>query len=94
MFKTLKRVFSYARPYLAYFVMTLLFAALGVSLSLAVPVFIGNAVDCCVGKGQVDFEKLGKEDPFFARLDGLCKANHGLWSAEAEKYLLETKAKD
>ena len=41
-----------------------------------------------------DFEKLGKEDPFFARLDGLCKANHGLWSAEAEKYLLETKAKD
>ncbi len=60
MFKTLKRVFSYARPYLAYFVMTLLFAALGVSLSLAVPVFIGNAVDCCVGKGQVDFEKLGK----------------------------------
>ncbi len=60
MFKMLKRVFSYARPYLAYFVMTLLFAALGVSLSLAVPVFIGNAVDCCVGKGQVDFEKLGK----------------------------------
>ncbi|OPZ21817.1 MAG: putative ABC transporter ATP-binding protein [Firmicutes bacterium ADurb.BinA205] len=60
MFKTLKRVFSYARPYLAYFVMTLLFAAMGVSLSLAVPVFIGNAVDCCVGKGQVDFEKLGK----------------------------------
>ena len=60
MFKTLKRVFSYARPYLAYFVMTLLFAALGVSLSPAVPVFIGNAVDCCVGKGQVDFEKLGK----------------------------------
>ncbi len=41
-----------------------------------------------------DFEKLGKEDPFFARLDELCKANHGLWSAEAEKYLLETKAKD
>ena len=41
-----------------------------------------------------DFEKLGKEDHFFARLDELCKANHGLWSAEAEKYLLETKAKD
>ena len=41
-----------------------------------------------------DFEKLGKEDPFFARLDELCNANHGLWSAEAEKYLLETKAKD
>ena len=38
-----------------------------------------------------DFEKLGKEDPFFAKLDELCKANHGLWSAEAERYLLEAK---
>jgi ATP-binding cassette subfamily B protein len=41
-----------------YFIMTLVFAALGVSLSLAVPVFIGEAVDCCIGKGAVDFHKL------------------------------------
>lgn len=60
MFRTLKRVFSYARPYLAYFVLTVVFAALGVSLSLAVPVFIGNAVDCCVGEGKVDFSELGR----------------------------------
>lgn len=60
MLKTLKRVFSYARPYLKYFIMTLICAALGVSLSLAVPVFIGEAVDCCVGKGNVDFDKLKK----------------------------------
>ena len=58
MVKTLKRVFSYAGPYMKYFVMTLVFAALGVSLSLAVPVFIGEAVDCCIGKGAVDFHKL------------------------------------
>ncbi len=58
MFKTLKRVFSYARPYIAYFVLTVLFAALGVSLSLAVPVFIGNAVDCCIGRENVDFGRL------------------------------------
>lgn len=38
-----------------------------------------------------DFEERGKEDPFFAKLDELCKANNGLWSAEAEQYLLETK---
>lgn len=56
MFKTLKRVFSYARPYIAYFVLTVLFAALGVSL--AVPVFIGNAVDCCIGRENVDFGRL------------------------------------
>lgn len=55
---TLKRVFSYARPYLKYFIMAVICALLGVSLSLAVPVFIGEAVDCCVGKGKVDFDKL------------------------------------
>ncbi|WP_298527125.1 ABC transporter ATP-binding protein [uncultured Ruminococcus sp.] len=60
MFKTLKRVFSYARPYIVYFVFTVVFAVLGVSLSLAVPVFIGEAVDCCIGSGNVDFDELKK----------------------------------
>ncbi|MDE7226051.1 MAG: ABC transporter ATP-binding protein, partial [Ruminococcus sp.] len=60
MFKTLKRIFSYARPYIAYFVMTLIFAAAGVSLSLTVPVFIGKAVDCCAGVGDVDFVRLAE----------------------------------
>ncbi len=35
-----------------------------------------------------DFGKLGETDPLFAKLDELCKANNGLWNAEAEKYLL------
>ncbi len=60
MFNTLKRVFSYARPYIGYFVMTVVFAVLGVSLSLMVPIFIGDAVDCCIGKNNVDFDRLGK----------------------------------
>ena len=60
MFGTLKRIFSYARPYMAYFVLTLICAVIGVSLSLTVPVFIGRAVDCCIGKGLVDFSGLGK----------------------------------
>lgn len=60
MFKTLKRVFSYARPYLKYFVLTVIFALLSVSLSLAVPIFIGKAVDRCLGKGAVDFDELKK----------------------------------
>lgn len=60
MLKTLKRVFSYARPYVKYFIMTVIFAALGVALSLAVPVFIGSAVDCCVSYGNVDFSRLFK----------------------------------
>ena len=60
MLKTLKRVFSYAKPYGRFFFLTVIFAVLGVSLSLAVPIFIGKAVDYCVGKGNVDFGGLGK----------------------------------
>jgi hypothetical protein len=36
-----------------------------------------------------DFERLGEKDARFKTLDELVKANNGLWSAEAEKYLLE-----
>ncbi len=36
-----------------------------------------------------DFEKLGEKDPLFAKLAQCTKAQNGLWSAEAEKILLE-----
>ena len=36
-----------------------------------------------------DFEELGKTNPLFAKLDAACKANRGMWSAEAEKILFE-----
>jgi threonine dehydrogenase-like Zn-dependent dehydrogenase len=39
-----------------------------------------------------DFRELGKEDEFFKELADIVEANNGLWSAEAEKYLLEKKA--
>ncbi len=58
MFAALKRVFSYAKPYIAYFVLTVVFALLSVSLSMAVPIFIGEAVDCCIGKDNVDLYRL------------------------------------
>lgn len=58
MLKTLRRVMGYAKPYIRFFVMTVVFSALGISLSLSVPIFIGNAVECCVGKGNVDFNEL------------------------------------
>ena len=38
-----------------------------------------------------DFEELGKNDPFFAKLAEITARHNGLWSAEAEKYLLENK---
>ncbi|MDE7364635.1 MAG: ABC transporter ATP-binding protein/permease [Ruminococcus sp.] len=58
MLKTLARIFSYAKPYILYFFLILIFATVGVSLSLTVPVFIGDAVDLCVGENDVDFEEL------------------------------------
>lgn len=35
-----------------------------------------------------EFAEKGKTDPLFAKLDEICKANGGLWSLEAEQYLL------
>ena len=39
-----------------------------------------------------DFEKLGKDNPFYARLHELCAAHNGLWNTDAEEYLLKTKS--
>ncbi len=36
-----------------------------------------------------DFAEKGKDDPLYAKLADICKANNNLWSEEAEKYLLE-----
>ncbi len=40
-----------------------------------------------------DFEEMGKNDPMWARLDEIVKANNGLWCAEAEEYLLANAPK-
>ncbi len=37
-----------------------------------------------------DFAEKGKTDPLFARLDEITKQHNGLWSTEAEAYLLKT----
>ena len=39
-----------------------------------------------------DFAEKGKDDPFFAALAEICSRHHGMWNAEAEKYLLENAA--
>ena len=36
-----------------------------------------------------DFEQLGADNPLYARLAEIVKRSNGLWSAEAEKVLLE-----
>ena len=39
-----------------------------------------------------DFAELGKTDPFYAKLAELTDKTHGLWNAEAERFLLAEKA--
>jgi hypothetical protein len=40
-----------------------------------------------------DFAEKGKTDPFFAKLAEIVGRNRGLWSLEAEKYLLANAKK-
>lgn len=39
-----------------------------------------------------ELEEKGRTDPFYAGLDIIVKKNNGLWSVEAERYVLEIKA--
>ena len=40
-----------------------------------------------------DFAEAAKTNPVFGELDEACKRNNGLWSAEAEKIVLEKMPK-
>ncbi|HAJ98079.1 MAG TPA: sugar ABC transporter ATP-binding protein [Ruminococcus sp.] len=57
---TIVRILNYSKPYRKYLVLTIISAFIGVSLSLIVPVLIGEAVDYAVSIGQVDFVGLKK----------------------------------
>lgn len=56
----LKRLLSFTRPYLSHLALALLFAVVGVSMTLYAPVLTGRAIDLVAGKGAVDFQALKK----------------------------------
>ncbi len=56
----LKRIVHYAKPYTGRFVGGCIYAVLYVLFTLLGPVFIGNAVDCILGAGRVDFAGVAK----------------------------------
>lgn len=56
--KTLKRIFSYASAYRKHLILAVITAFTGVACSLLVPVLTGRAVDCIIGKGNVNFSKV------------------------------------
>lgn len=52
---TIKKVLNYIKHYWALSLLSLLFAAITVALTLYVPILIGKGVDCILSKGNVDF---------------------------------------
>ncbi len=57
---TMSRIMRYILRYWYYLVATVLLAAVTVALTLYVPILVGDAVDCIVGAGEVDFLSLTK----------------------------------
>lgn len=54
----LGRLLKFTKPYLGYFVCSLISAVVSVSFTLYAPILIGNAVDLIVAPGKVDFNGL------------------------------------
>lgn len=55
---TLKRIFTYVKPYWIFVLLSLLFAIVSVALTLYAPILTGDAIDVMLGKGKVDFPQL------------------------------------
>lgn len=58
--KTLRRLLSYIKPYTPLAILAFVLAVIAVSLTLTAPIIIGKAVDCAIGKGDVDFALMMK----------------------------------
>ena len=54
----IRRVSSYVGRYKIYLFLSLLLSVVSVAGTLYVPVLIGRAIDCILGLGQVDFERI------------------------------------
>ena len=52
---TLKKVFSYIGKYKYFLILSMFFASVTVGLTLYAPILVGKAIDCIIGKGNVDF---------------------------------------
>lgn len=53
--KTTKRLLTYILPYKHYLLLAVLSALISVSTMLYAPILIGQAIDCIIDTGSVDF---------------------------------------
>ena len=56
--KTAIRILKYIKRYIVLLVISVIMAAASVALSLYIPILCGKAIDCIVGKNNVDFDKI------------------------------------
>lgn len=59
--KTFAKVLKYLKIYRIHFVLSLLFTAVSVALTLYVPILVGDAIDLAIGKDAVDFDGISKK---------------------------------
>ena len=57
---TWKQIFAYIKKHSLFVILSILFAAVSVALTLYVPILTGNAVDYILEPGKVDFEEIVK----------------------------------
>ena len=55
---TMKQMFQYVKKHSLFVVLSILFAAVSVALTLYVPILIGDAVDLIVAPGRVEFKEI------------------------------------
>ena len=58
---TIRKVLRYVRPYYAALIASLSLALLFVAMSLYIPILVGQAIDCIVDKGLVDFVAVSRK---------------------------------
>lgn len=59
--KAFAKVLKYLKIYRIHFVLSLLFTAVSVALTLYVPILVGDAIDLAIGKDAVDFDGISKK---------------------------------
>lgn len=58
--KTFGKVLSYLKIYRIHFILSLIFTAVSVALTLYVPILVGDAIDLAVGPDNVDMAGIGR----------------------------------
>ena len=55
---SVRRVLTYIRPHMGWFLLSLLLAAASVAMTLYIPILVGNAIDLIPSENTVNFTAL------------------------------------